>query len=138
VADDLGDTVRGGWVDAAVAQRDAEWARALWAVHPDPTLLVALPRDEAQALAARADQPDVAATALGAPWGATLSKAVIDAIHQRRSAGERGPDVEFAGYRLDPAFATEAEERLRDLGGRDVRRLCDILSARAAMLGELS
>jgi hypothetical protein len=138
VADDLAGTVRGGWGDAAVAQRDAEWARALWAVHPDPALLVALPRDEAQALAARADQPDVAASALTGPWDAALSKAVVDAIHQRRTAGERGPDVEFAGYRLDPAFADEAEERLRELGGRDLRRLCDILSARAAMLRELS
>ena len=63
---------------------------------------------------------------------------MIDAIHQRRTAGERGQDVEFAGYRLDPAFAEEAEERLRELGGRDLRRLCDILAARAAMLRELS
>ncbi|MDA0166992.1 DUF5691 domain-containing protein [Solirubrobacter ginsenosidimutans] len=138
VGDDLAGVVRGGWAAAAVAQRDAEWARALWAVHPDPALLVALPRDEGEALAARADQPDVAATALTGQWGATLSKAVIDAIHQRRTAGERGADAEFAGYRLDPAFSTEAEERLRDLGGRDLRRLCDILTARAAMLRELS
>jgi hypothetical protein len=107
-------------------------------VHPDPALLTAVPRDEAEALAAKADQPDVAAAALTGQWGATLSKSVIDAIHQRRAAGERGTDVEFAGYRLDPAFAGEAEERLRDLGGRDLRRLCDILSARAAMLRELS
>ena len=63
---------------------------------------------------------------------------MIDAIHNRRAAGERGQDVEFAGHRLDPAFAAEAEERLRPLGGRDLHRLCDILAARAAMLRELS
>ena len=44
----------------------------------------------------------------------------------------------FAGHRLDPALAEAAEERLRDLGGRDLWTLCDILAARAAMLRELS
>ena len=101
-------------------------------------LLTALPHDEAQALAAKDSDPDIAAAALPGPWGATLSKAVIDAIHRKRSDQEWGQDVEFAGRRLDPAFADEAEERLRELGGRDMRRLCDILGARAAMLRELS
>jgi Family of unknown function (DUF5691) len=138
VADDLQEVVHEGWADAAIAQRDAGWARALWAVHPDSRLLIVLPKDEAEALAAAADAPDDAARALPAPWGPVLSKAVIDAIHQRRAAGERGQDVEFAGHRLDPACATEADERLRPLGGRDLHRLCDVLSARAAMLRELS
>jgi hypothetical protein len=138
VADDLTEVVHEGWADAAIAQRDAGWARALWPVHPDSRLLTVLPKAEAEALAAAADAPDDAARALAAPWGPALSKAVIDAIHNRRAAGERGQDVEFAGHRLDPAFAAEADERLRPLGGRDVHRLCDILSARAAMLRELS
>ena len=67
-----------------------------------------------------------------------MSRAVIAAIERRRTAGERGQDVAFAGHRLDPALAPEAEERLRDLGGRDLWVLCDLLSARAAMLRELS
>jgi hypothetical protein len=138
VADDLADAVHKGWADAAIAQRDADWSRALWPVHPDSRLLTVLPKAEAESLAAAADAPDDAARALPAPWGAELSKAVIDAIHNRRAAGERGQDVEFAGHRLDPAFAVEADERLRPLGGRDLHRLCDILSARAAMLRELS
>jgi hypothetical protein len=138
VADDLGEVVHGGWADAAIAQRNAEWARALWPVHPDSRLLTVLPKDEAEALAAAADAPDDAARTLPAPWGRALSKAVLDAIGNRRAAGERGQDVEFAGHRLDPAFAAEADERLRPLGGRDLHRLCDILSARAAMLRELS
>ena len=33
-----------GWAEAAIAQRDAEWARALWAVHPDSRLLTVLPQ----------------------------------------------------------------------------------------------
>jgi hypothetical protein len=138
VADDLQQVVHDGWADAAIAQRDAGWARALWPVHPDSRLLIVLPKAEADALAAAADAPDDAARALPAPWGTQLSRAVIDAIQQRRAAGERGQDVEFAGHRLDPAFAAEVEERLRPLGGRDLHRLCDILSARAAMLRELS
>jgi hypothetical protein len=138
VADDLALAVHEGWADAAIAQRDAEWARALWVVHPDSRLLTVLPKAEAESLAAAADAPDDAARALPAPWGSKLSKAVIDAIHNRRAAGERGQDVEFAGHRLDPAFAVEADERLRPLGGRDLHRLCDVLDARAAMLRELS
>ena len=47
-------------------------------------------------------------------------------------------------WRLSPWAVTtyllggEAEEKLRELPGRDIRRLCDVLSARAAMLRELS
>ena len=116
VADDLAEVVHEGWADAAIAQRDAAWARALWPVHPDSRLLTVLPKAEAEVLAAAADAPDSAARALPGPWGPVLSKAVIDAIHQRRAAGERGQDVEFAGHRLDPAFAVEAEDRLPAAG----------------------
>jgi hypothetical protein len=137
VADDLEDPVHAGWAQAAIAQRDADWARALFARRPAPDLLVALPREEAERLAATTDQPHVAAEALPGPWGADLSKAVIEAIAKER-AELRRHDVEFAGYRLDPALAQEAEDRLRDLGGRDIRNLCDVLTTRAAMLRELS
>ena len=138
VRDDLVDVVHGAWVEAAIAQRDAEWARALWRVRPEPELLLALRHDEAQRIAAQTADPDVGARALPRPWGPELSAAAIAAIERRRKAGERGQDVAFAGHRLDPALAGEAEERLRDLGGRDLWVLCDILSARAAMLRELS
>jgi hypothetical protein len=138
VGDDLTEVVHSGWVAAAIAQRDAAWARALWDVRPEPELLLALPHDEAQRIAAAAPDPDVAARELPRPWNLELSRAAIGAIEQRRKAGDRGHDVAFAGHRLDPALAQEAEERLRDLGGRDLWVLCDILSARAAMLRELS
>ena len=62
---------------------------------------------------------------------------MIASIRRRREAGERGADAGVAGYRLDPALADEAEA-LRDLGGRDLWTLCDVLALRAAMLRELS
>ena len=70
VRDDLADVVHSGWVAAAIAQRDAAWARALWDVRPEPELLLALPHDEAQRIAAAAPEPDVAARALPAAVGA--------------------------------------------------------------------
>ena len=74
-----------------------------------------------------------------APWGASLTRAVIEAIKHHRSDTEWvRADVAFAGERMDPALAEHAEEQLRELPGRDIRRLCDILAARAAMLRELS
>jgi Family of unknown function (DUF5691) len=138
VADDLGEVVHRGWADAAVAQRDAEWARTLWAVRPDPVLLAALPHQEAQQLAARAERPDVVAAAVPGPWGATLTIAVLNALQRHRTGLDWGQDAAFAAERLSPAFTEDAEEKLRDLPGRDIRRLLDVLSARAAMLRELS
>jgi hypothetical protein len=137
VADDLAAAVHGGWAAAARLQRDAAWARALWPVLGDPRLLEALPRAEGEALAAASPEPVVAAGALPGTWGRDLSRAVIAAILRVREAGERGVDVAFAGYRLDPALEPEAEA-LRELGGRDIWMLCDVLAVRAAMLRELS
>jgi len=137
VEDDLGEAVHRGWAQAAIALDDADWARALWTIRPAGDLLRALPRDEAQRLAAAAPDPLDAALALPGPWRREFSKAMIAAIEKER-AQLRRHDVEFAGYRLDPALAPEAEARLRELGGRDIRILCDVLDARAAMLRELS
>ena len=67
--------------------------------------------------------------------GPRRSRAVLAAIPPAASGG--AADVGIAGYRLDPALAEEAEP-LRDLGGRDVWNLCDVLAIRAAMLRELS
>jgi hypothetical protein len=106
-------------------------------IRPAGRLLLALPAAEAERLAAAALDPVSAAHALPGPWGPEFSKTVIAAIEKERAELRRN-DVEFAGYRLDPALAPEAEDRLRDLGGRDIRNLCDVLSARAAMLRELS
>ena len=134
VSDDLAPAVHEGWAHAAKAQRDAEWARALWPVLHDHELLGVLPRAEGEALAATAEDPFTAALELPGPWGIELSRAVLAAVPAHR---ERGGHVGVAGYRIDPALAEEAEP-LRDLGGRDVWNLCDVLGIRAAMLRELS
>ena len=110
----------------------------MWAVRPDPVLLAALPHEEAQQLAARAERPDVVAAAVPGPWGATLTIAVLNALQRHRTGLDWGQDAAYAGERLNPAFTEDAEEKLRDLPGRDIRRLLDVLSARAAMLRELS
>jgi hypothetical protein len=122
---------------AAVAQRDAAWARALWDAAPDPPLLQALPHDEAQERAAAAERPDIVARAVPGPWGAGLTRAVLDAIKRHRTGAEFNQDVAYAGTRLDPALAEHAEP-LRDVPARDVRRMLALLDARAAMLRELS
>ena len=84
-----------------------------------PRLLAALPRAEAEALAAAAATRVAAARRCAGPWGPELSRAVIAAIRRPARRATRGVDVAFAGYRLDPALAPEAEP-LRDLGGRDL------------------
>ena len=64
---------------------------------------------------------------------------MIAAIKHHRSDTEWvRADVSFAGERMDPDLADHAAEQLRELPGRDIRRLCDVLAARAAMLRELS
>jgi hypothetical protein len=135
IADDLGEVVRSGWAGAAAAQRNEQWARALWPLHPDTRLLAVLPRAEAEALAAASDDPIAAAAALPGQWGAELSRAVIAAIGRRRQAGE-WLEASWAGHLLDPSVEPEAEA-LRELGGRDLWRLADVLGERAAMLREL-
>lgn len=126
VRDDLRQAVHAGWAEAATNQRDAEWGRALG-------LLELLPHEEAEARAAAADDPVLAAEPLRWTWGPELSTTVVASIKRRREAGGRGIDVAFVGYRLDPA--TEVEH-LRELGGRDIGRLCDVTAIRAAMLSE--
>ena len=126
VADDLGAAVHAGWAEAASLQRDVEWGRVLG-------LLELLPRAEAEARAAAADDPVRAAEPLRWTWGPELSKVVVTSIKRRREAGGRGVDVAFVGYRIDTA--TEVEP-LRELGGRDIGRLCDVAAIRAAMLSE--
>ena len=128
VADDLQSAVHEGWRRAALRQRDAEWGRALG-------LLELLPRAEAEARAAAADDPLRAAGPLAWTWGPQLSQTVLESIRRWREAGHRDGDVAFIGYRLDPHVDAEP---LRDLGGRDIGRLCDVAMVRAAMLSEFA
>ena len=103
----------------------------------DPDLLPVLPRDEAEALAATADDVIVAARRLTGQWGVELSRAVIAAIRRARETGTLGAHARVAGSRLDPALEAEVEA-LRELGGRELWELCDEVGIRAAMLRELS
>ncbi|MDA0140642.1 DUF5691 domain-containing protein [Solirubrobacter deserti] len=128
VKDDLAAAVHEGWMLAALRQRDVEWGRALG-------LLELLPREEAEARAAAADDPLLAAEPLEWTWGPELSNAVVASVKRRREAGGRDVDVAFVGRRLDPRTDIEP---LRDLGGRDITRLCDLLDTRAAMLSEFA
>jgi hypothetical protein len=121
VSDDLEVAVHAGWAAAARAQRDVEWGRALG-------LLELLPRAEAEARAAAADDPLRAAEPLRWTWGPALSRAVIASIR-------RDVDVGFVGYRIDPTIDVEP---LRAVGGRGVGRLCDVAMIRAAMLSEFA
>ncbi|RKQ93786.1 hypothetical protein C8N24_3659 [Solirubrobacter pauli] len=126
VRDDLAAAVHAGWVEAAINQRHEAWGRALG-------LLELLPHAEAEARAAAADDPVRAAERLRWTWGPTLSNAVVASVKRRREQGGRDIDVAFVGYRIDPA--TEVDH-LRELGGRDIGRLCDVAAIRAAMLSE--
>lgn len=126
VRDDLAAAVHAGWVEAALNQRDEAWGRALG-------LLELLPHEEAEARAAAADDPVRAAEPLRWTWGRKLSNAVVASVKRRREQGGRDIDVAFVGYRIDPA--TEVDH-LRELGGRDIGRLCDVAAIRAAMLSE--
>jgi len=126
VRDDLRRAVHAGWIEAAINQRDEAWGRALG-------LLELLPHAEAEARAAAADDPVRAAEPLRWTWGPRLSNAVVASVKRRREQGGRDVDVAFVGYRIDPA--TEVDH-LRELGGRDIGRLCDVAAIRAAMLSE--
>ena len=139
VADDLAEIVHAGWADAAIAQRDAAWARALWPVHPDSRLLTVLPQDEAEALAAAADAPDDAAAGAARAVGP-------GALEGRDRRDPRTGARRVSAGRTSSSRATGSTRRspprprsgCAPLGGRDLHRLCDILAARAAMLRELS
>ncbi len=127
VADDLGAAVHAGWAEAALRQHDVEWGRALG-------LLELLPHDEAEARAAAAEDPLSAAEPLEWTWGRELSEAVVTSVKRHRKDGARG-DYSFVGYRIDPTLDVEP---LRELGGRDIGRLCDVAAIRAAMLSEFA
>jgi hypothetical protein len=126
VADDFEDVVHGALAEAALAQGDADWARALWP--RDPALLGVLSQEERERVGATLplDRLD----AVPGPWGAELSRAAVG-----RLATE--PPPAWLRYRLDPSVLPELEP-LSEAGGLQIVWLCDVLAARAAMLPELS
>jgi hypothetical protein len=133
VGDGFGDLVHGAFAQAALAQRDAAWARALWPRRPE--LLGVLPTEERERLAAGLTPEQIVAAVPG-PWGAELSRAVAATLAAADPATAPRPPVELA-YALDPAVLGQLEP-LIESGGRPIARLCDVLAIRAAMLRELS
>jgi hypothetical protein len=59
---------------------------------------------------------------------------VVTSVKRHREGGARG-DYSFVGYRIDPTLDVEP---LRELGGRDIGRVCDVAAIRAAMLSEFA
>ncbi|WP_239103389.1 DUF5691 domain-containing protein [Microbispora corallina] len=130
--------VRMGWTRAAILQRDAEWARALFEAEPLTDLLAVLPPEEQSNRAAelvRGQQVDgqmiMMLGGVARPWGPQLTKAVLKKIvetaeTQPWNAGEL---IRLAGERLDPAVHARAHE---------VPELAAILRFRFDMTKELS
>ncbi|MCT9929363.1 DUF5691 domain-containing protein [Planotetraspora sp. A-T 1434] len=104
--------VRMGWTRAAILQRDAEWARALFEVEPLTDLLAVLPpaeqSDRAAELVRRQPVDGQMIMMLGGvarPWGPRLAKAVLRKIVETSGAQpwNAGELIRLAGERLDPA-----------------------------------
>lgn len=153
--DDHGDDVRAGWWQAALDQRDAEWAAALLAtwqpgdpVKPDAHLAL-LPAERRSVIAAdvvarhRADAAVVGLiAACPGPWNAQLGAVVLDVIRYRR---RRDP---FPLINLRRALATRlpadlapdvealAEERI-DAVTDTMTRVADDIRFRHDMTEEL-
>ena len=95
-----------------------------------------LPRAEGEALAAAAPDPFVAALRAAGPWGRELSRGVDRGDPAPRAT--RGAHVARRRLPARSRRSSREAEPLRDLGGRDLWDLCDVLAIRAAMLRELS
>ncbi|MFI6496238.1 DUF5691 domain-containing protein [Nonomuraea typhae] len=131
--------VKAGWVRAAVLQRDAGWARAMFAHDPIADLLGVLGPDEQQELAAEfvknQDMDSQLIMVLGGvdrPWGAVLATAVLNKITTIAATQpwNLGELARLAGERIDPALHPVAERmRLTDVAA--------VLRFRAEMVEEL-
>ena len=155
-----GRDVHVGWARAALAQRDAEWARALLkggVVADEPEtladLLGVLPEQERDAAAADlvrwvGGSPDLvrALERVPGPWRGELASAVvatITAAHGRPFRQDQHLTVQLcrlAGERLDPAAGARlaALKSGLDDASRAVADLIDTLSFRDEMLKELT
>jgi Family of unknown function (DUF5691) len=156
---DWADVLRAGWTDAAVRQRDADWALALLpvAAQDHVRLLDVVPEAERgaavvtllAALGLTVDSPDTAATALlatcPAPWRAPLADAVLAQLARAGGDPKRygvRESLRLAALRLPPQRA--AEVRRLALGRPDgsawrtaLTTLADTLALRHDMLEEI-
>ncbi|MFI6292442.1 DUF5691 domain-containing protein [Nonomuraea sp. NPDC050790] len=131
--------VKAGWVRAAVLQRDAGWARAMFAHDPIADLLGVLAPEEQQELAAEfvknQDMDSQLIMVLGGverPWRAGLAAAVLNKIARIAATQpwNLGELARLAGERVDPELHPLAERS----GAGEV---AEVLRFRAEMVAEL-
>jgi hypothetical protein len=150
-----------GWEAAAIAQGDAEWARALLSGRPDvaPGLVAVLPPAEADAFVLRLahDVTLLRTVALvrgqPAPWSAALTEAVLEALRWTVASGDLGGAVPvrqtlpFLAQAADPRQAGAADaiiatieelppskrSEARSFWGRAVMEMVAVLYFRQAM-----
>ena len=142
--------VLAGWEQAALAQRDERWARALLDHHPSPALVDVLSPPHARRYAAdclrRAVPPDARffdALAAPGPWDTALSAL---AVERARAAPPAALPriVPLLAWRLDTAVLPGVEAWIEALPAREerargeVRALAHALSIRATIAQELT
>ncbi|MEV5738832.1 DUF5691 domain-containing protein [Microbispora rosea] len=129
--------VRMGWTRAAILQRDATWARALFEAEPLTDLLAVLPPEERSRRAAELvaghpvdGQMVMMLGGVPRPWGHQLARAVLNKIVEttRTQPWNAGELIRLAGERFDPAMHEYAGE---------VPELAATLRFRFEMLKEL-
>jgi hypothetical protein len=129
--------VRMGWTRAAILQRDATWARALFEAEPLTDLLAVLPPEERSRRAAELvaghpvdGQMVMMLGGVPRPWGHQLARAVLNKIAEttRTQPWNAGELIRLAGERFDPAMHEYAGE---------VPELAATLRFRFEMLKEL-
>ncbi|MBB2911584.1 hypothetical protein FHS43_002857 [Streptosporangium becharense] len=120
---DWGKEIVAGWVRAAMVQEDPEWARELFLVDAQANLLAVLPREEQESVAVEfvrrnsgrnARHPHLAdhLSGVAAPWGADLSRVVLETILDQCTGQPTWHTtnlINVAGERIDPALCDMAE-----------------------------
>lgn len=127
-----------GWTRAAILQRDARWARALFEAEPLTDLLAVLPPEERSHRAAELvaghpvdGQMVMMLGGVPRPWGHRLARAVLKKIVEttRTQPWNAGELIRLAGERFDPVMHEHAGE---------VPELAATLRFRFDMLKELA
>ncbi|MEV5328703.1 DUF5691 domain-containing protein [Nonomuraea sp. NPDC052634] len=136
--------VKSAWVRAAVLQRDPEWARAMFGWDPIADLLVALPPEEQQELAARFvaehdldSQLIMVLGGVSSHWGEGLATAVLRKIVKVNTTQpwNLAELVKLAGEHIDPALHELAEDFSP---AEPVQKVASLLRFRADMYKELT
>jgi hypothetical protein len=120
-----------GWVAAAIAQRDARWAEALFPLRPLPALLAPLSARAAEQAAAAwlGPRPNLVALAallahLPRPWGRRFSGLIVERLAGLgKEVGHQLSGLAPAlAHGLDPAVAPDLERWAAALDDHDALR----------------